>query len=273
MKKETPAHKPRKRFGQNFLQDQNIIGRLVTAINPKPSDNMVEIGPGQAALTTPLLEKIGKLHAVELDRDLIRLLENTMADKGLNVHACDALKFDFSTLFVDETPLRVVGNLPYNISTPLLFHLLTYEQRIQDMHFMLQLEVVDRLAAGPGSKTYGKLSVVTQYYCQIDKLFNVPPGAFFPPPKVMSAIVRLAPRKFHIQANDEAALKKLVTTSFSQRRKTLRNNLKQLLDVEQLDQLADIIEARDDINIKLSDRPETLSVEDYVIISNIMETL
>ncbi|MCK5880351.1 MAG: 16S rRNA (adenine(1518)-N(6)/adenine(1519)-N(6))-dimethyltransferase RsmA, partial [Sinobacterium sp.] len=253
-----PTHKPRKRFGQNFLQDQNIIGRLVTAIKPKPGENMVEIGPGQAALTTPLLEKLGTMHAVELDRDLISLLEATMASKGLKVHACDALKFDFSSLFEEETSLRVVGNLPYNISTPLLFHLLTYEQRIKDMHFMLQLEVVDRLAAGPGSKTYGKLSVVTQYYCQIDKLFNVPPGAFFPPPKVMSAIVRLVPRKFHVEANDEVAFKKLVTTSFSQRRKTLRNNLKQLLSVEQLDQLASIIETTEALDIKLSDRPETL---------------
>ncbi len=273
MQKETPAHKPRKRFGQNFLQDQNIIGRLVTAINPQQGDNMVEIGPGQAALTSPLLEKIGHMHAVELDRDLITLLEATMAPKGLTIHACDALKFDFSTLLDNNAPLRVVGNLPYNISTPLLFHLLTYEQRVKDMHFMLQLEVVDRLAAGPGSKTYGKLSVITQYYCQIDKLFNVPPGAFFPPPKVMSAIVRLVPRKFSVTANNETALQQLVTTSFSQRRKTLRNNLKQLLNAEQLETLAELIVASGSLNIKLSDRPETLSVEDYVTLSNIIVTL
>ena len=272
MQKNPPAHKPRKRFGQNFLQDQNIIGRLITAIKPEAGQNMVEIGPGQAALTTPLLEKLGKLHAVELDRDLINLLETTMAPKGLTVHACDALKFDFTTLLTD-TPLRVVGNLPYNISTPLLFHLLSYEQRIKDMHFMLQLEVVDRLAAGPGSKTYGRLSVITQYYCQIDKLFNVPPGAFFPPPKVMSAIVRLIPRKFSITASSETNLKKLVTTSFSQRRKTLRNNLKQILSSDQLGILEEQLESHNTLIFKLSDRPETLSVEDYVMLSNIIETL
>lgn len=267
------THKPRKRFGQNFLQDQNIIGRLVSAINPQAGDNMVEIGPGQAALTAPLLDKLKTMHAVELDRDLILLLESTMAAKGLIIHNCDALKFDFTQLLDQAKPLRVVGNLPYNISTPLLFHLLTYQQRIQDMHFMLQLEVVDRLAAPPGNKTYGRLSVVTQYYCQIDKMFNVPPGAFFPPPKVMSAIVRLIPRTYPIKANDEPAFKQLVSTAFSQRRKTLRNNLKQLLDSEQLDALADIIQASADIDFVLSDRPETLSVSDYVMLSNIMQSL
>jgi len=261
-------HKPRKRFGQNFLQDHSVIDRLVAAINPQADDNIVEIGPGQGALTKPLLDKLDKLNAVELDRDLIMLLEATLAPLGLNIHAQDALKFDFSSLIHEDKPLRVVGNLPYNISTPLIFHLLSYEQRVQDMHFMLQLEVVDRLAAGPGSKTYGKLSVISQYYCEVKKLFNVPPGAFFPPPKVMSAIVRLEPRQFELQASDETFFKRLVATAFSQRRKTLRNNLKQLISGDELDQLAELMQTCD-ISGKLSDRPEQISLKDYVMLSNL----
>ena len=250
-------HKPRKRFGQNFLHDSSIINRLVGAINPKPDQVMVEIGPGQGALTAPLLERLDHMHAVELDRDLIPLLLEKFASQGLEIHQADALKFNFSQLMQD-TPLRIVGNLPYNISTPLLFHLISYQERIKDMHFMLQLEVVDRLAAKPGSKTYGRLSVITQYYCQIDKLFNVPPGAFTPPPKVMSAIVRLIPRTFAVQAYNPELFEHVVKTSFAQRRKTLRNNLKQILTAEQLELLKQ----------NLSQRPEQLSLEDYVNLSN-----
>ncbi len=250
-------HKPRKRFGQNFLHDNSIINRLVNAINPKPGQIMVEIGPGQGALTAPLLERLDHLHAIELDRDLIPLLLEKFASRGLEIHEADALKFNFSELMHDA-PLRIVGNLPYNISTPLLFHLISYQERVQDMHFMLQLEVVDRLAAKPGSKTYGRLSVITQYYCQIDKLFNVPPGAFNPPPKVMSAIVRLMPRTFDVQADNPELFEQVVKTSFAQRRKTLRNNLKQILTVEQLESLQQ--------NLTL--RPEQLSLEEYVLLSN-----
>ncbi len=265
---EEQKHKPRKRFGQNFLQDNSVISRLVEAINPQAQDNMVEIGPGQAALTKPLLERLDQLHAVELDRDLIALL-NAFEYPGLTVHASDALKFDFSSL-LQEQPLRVVGNLPYNISTPLIFHLLGYEDRIQDMHFMLQLEVVDRLAASPGSKTYGKLSVITQYLCEVHKLFNVPPGAFFPPPKVMSAIVRLKPRPYSVKAVDEEQFKRVVSISFSQRRKTLRNNLKQLLTTAQLDSLQAQLETSSDLNFELSLRPEQLSVTDFVQLANLV---
>lgn len=250
-------HTPRKRFGQNFLQDGSIIHRLVKTINPAADDIMVEIGPGQGALTAPLLERLNRLHAVELDRDLVPLLNTRFSAKGLEVHEADALKFNFSCLMLDK-PLRVVGNLPYNISTPLLFHLITYQEKIRDMHFMLQLEVVDRLSAQPGNKNYGRLSVITQYYCQVDKLFHVPPEAFNPPPKVISAIVRLVPRKFPFQAEDTGLFERIVKVSFAQRRKTLRNNLKQILTSEELDSL------QQDLGL----RPEQLSVGDFVALAN-----
>lgn len=252
-------HKARKRFGQNFLHDPMVIQRLVNAINPQATDNMVEIGPGQGALTAPLLARLDQLQAVELDRDLVPFLREQHSHNGLTVHEADALKFNFNTL-LSAKPLRVVGNLPYNISTPLLFHLISYHHKIQDMHFMLQLEVVDRLAAGPGSKTYGRLSVITQYYCTIDKLFNVPPGAFNPPPKVMSAIVRLVPRTQQKPALDTALFEFVVRISFAQRRKTLRNNLKQILTSEQLDSLT----------IDLTRRPEQLSLQEFIDLSNII---
>lgn len=250
-------HKARKRFGQNFLHDHNIIQRIVSAIHPQNSDLMVEIGPGQAALTEPLLQHLQHLHAVELDRDLVPMLRERLSRHGLEVHEADALKFDFRQLAHDR-PLRVVGNLPYNISTPLLFHLFEYRSQVKDMHFMLQLEVVDRLAATPGNRNYGRLSVMAQYYCQIDKLFQVPPGAFNPPPKVMSAIVRLIPRPCPWPASNEALLEHVVKTAFSQRRKTLRNNLKQLLTAEQLEQL----------NLDLGLRPEQLTLKDFVQLAN-----
>ena len=255
------GHIPRKRFGQNFLEDMSIIDRLVSCIAAKPNDNMVEIGPGQGALTRPLLDYLDALNAIELDRDLIPFLRAGLEPKGLTVHEADALKFNFAEL-MDERPLRIVGNLPYNISTPLIMHLLSYQEKVQDMHFMLQLEVVDRLAAEPNSKAYGRLTVIAQYYCQIVKLFDVPPTAFNPPPKVMSAIVRLKPRTFPLQATDMAVMDKVVRFSFSQRRKTLRNNLKQILTSEQLDSLTQ----------DLKKRPEQLSVEDYVNMSNQIAT-
>lgn len=246
-------HIPRKRFGQNFLHDNNIIQKIVAAIAPKADDLMVEIGPGQAALTAPLLAKLGALHVIELDRDLIPNLVAQYSKQGLIMHAADALAFDYQELIESDRPLRVVGNLPYNISTPLIFHLLSYQQHIKDMHFMLQAEVVDRLAAKPGSKEYGRLSVVSQFYCQVDKLFYVSPGAFNPPPKVMSAIVRLIPHSKEKPAHAEL-FEQTVKNSFAQRRKTLRNNLKQWLSSEQLEQLS----------IDLSQRPEQLSVDDYI---------
>lgn len=250
-------HKARKRFGQNFLHDRQVIDRLVAAIAPKAGDNMVEIGPGQGALTAPLLEAVASLHAIELDRDLFAMLQTRFAGGKLDLYSADALRFDFAAL-AEGRPLRVVGNLPYNISTPLLFHLFGFRQHIADMHFMLQQEVVDRLAAEPGNKSWGRLGIMAQYYCRVEKLFTVPPGAFKPPPKVMSAIVRLTPEPPEVNADNPAFFADVVRASFAQRRKTLRNNLKALLPTEQLDKL------QQDLTL----RPEQLSVADYVRLSN-----
>ncbi len=251
-------HRPRKRFGQNFLHDQGIIQRIIDAVNPQPGDTLVEIGPGLGALTEHLLRAAGELQAVELDRDLIPHLQQELAPLGeLTIHNADALKFDFSTLFQGDK-LRLVGNLPYNISTPLIFHLLEKPGLIRDMHFMLQQEVVERMAAGPGGGDYGRLSIMVQYHCRVDKLFTVPPGAFNPPPKVYSAIVRLVPyEQPPVDVGDEAQFAKLVARAFTQRRKTLRNNLKGLLDSE-------AIEA---CGIDPGRRPETLSLEEFAALS------
>ncbi len=251
-------HRARKRFGQNFLHDPGIIQRIIDAINPRPEDALVEIGPGLGALTEHLLRAAGKLQAVELDRDLIPHLERELAPLGeLSIHNADALKFDFATLYQGEK-LRLVGNLPYHISTPLIFHLLENAALIRDMHFMLQQEVVDRMAAPPGGGDYGRLSIMVQYHCRVDKLFSVPPGAFNPPPKVYSAIVRLLPYEAPpVDVGDEARFAELVARAFTQRRKTLRNNLKGLLDAE-------AIEA---CGIDPGRRPETLSLEEYAALS------
>jgi 16S rRNA (adenine1518-N6/adenine1519-N6)-dimethyltransferase len=256
---EHPTHRARKRFGQNFLHDARVIDRIVKAINPKSGQRIVEIGPGQGALTVPLLEAAQPIHAVELDRDLAAWLNQQLKARGLILIEADALSFDFSSLAGDGERLRIVGNLPYNISTPLMFHLLAQRDAIHDMHFMLQKEVVDRLAAEPGNKEYGRLSVMTQYLCDVQPLFEVPPGAFNPPPKVTSAIVRLVP---HQGANphgeaDTDTLDTLLRCAFHARRKTLRNNLKALLEAPQMDAI--------DINWSL--RPEQLSVAEYVHLS------
>lgn len=254
-------HRPRKRFGQNFLHDQNVIRGIVAAIHPLAGERLVEIGPGLGALTAPLLAAIGEMDAVELDRDLVPKLQQQFANAGtLRIHNADALKFDFcSLLHGDNDKLRVVGNLPYNISTPLIFHLLEHSTCIHDMHFMLQNEVVNRLAANPGGGDYGRLSVMVQYHCQVEKLFTVPPGAFNPPPKVDSAIVRLTPyAQPPFPAEDEKALGRLVSQAFNQRRKTLRNNMKGLLD-------AAAIEA---LGIDPGCRPETLSLQQFVALAN-----
>ena len=257
-------HQARKRFGQNFLVDGNIIQRIVRAIAPRPDDNLVEIGPGQGAITGLLLDACPRLQVVELDRDLIPMLADKFAGfPGLTIHSADALKFDFSQ-FAEAGPLRVVGNLPYNISTPLLFHLLGYKGLIRDMHFMLQKEVVDRMAAEPGNKDYGRLSIMCQYYCDVEFLFEVGPACFRPAPKVDSAIVRLVPHTIlPFVAEDPALLDKLVKTAFQQRRKTLRNALKLWLpDAAALAQLA----------IDPQQRPENLSVRDYVALANYLQS-
>ena len=224
-------HRARKRFGQNFLHDPGVIQRIIQVIGPQPGEKLVEIGPGQGAITLPLLKACHQLHVVELDRDLIAPLAQQAAGVGeLVIHQNDALRFDFSSL-ADGQRLRIVGNLPYNISTPLLFHLLSQSGSIQDMHFMLQKEVVDRMAASPGGSDYGRLSVMIQYHCQVQPLFRIGPGAFNPAPKVDSAFVRLTPWTTRpVTVDDYEQFKNLVRQAFSQRRKTLRNTLKTLLD-------------------------------------------
>ena len=249
-----PVHKPRKRFGQNFLHDPQVIQRIIASIRPREGQRMVEIGPGEGALTRELLPILGQLDVVELDRDLIPRLESNCASLGeIRIHQADALKFNFCQLISGFSQLRIVGNLPYNISTPLLFHLLEMSHCIQDMHFMLQKEVVQRITAKPGTGQYGRLSVMVQYYCETEMLFTVGPGAFHPAPKVDSAVVRLVPHRQPPVAVEATRLSQLVSRAFGQRRKTLRNNLKGLLD-------ADAIES---LGIDPGVRPERLSLEDF----------
>ncbi len=247
------THRPRKRFGQNFLHDQHIINGILRCFNAQPTDKVVEIGPGLGALTKPLLNCVNQLMAIEIDTDLQdHLLALPEAKDKLQLIRADALTVDYQQL---GEHLRIIGNLPYNISTPLLIRLLQSTPWIKDMHFMLQKEVVQRLAASPGGKTYGRLSVMAQYYCEVSELFHVPPTAFHPKPKVDSAIVRLTPYVSSPYAKVEfAALEQLVAKAFSMRRKTLANNLKPVLSA------ADLIQ----LEIDPQCRPEQLSVKDYV---------
>ena len=229
-------HRPRKRFGQHFLTDPGVIAAIVDAIGPQADDTIVEIGPGPGAITLPLAKRAGALHVVELDRDLAARLRTQFADNDyVTVHEADALKFSFADLG-DE--LRVVGNLPYNISTPLLFHLLEQRDSIRDMHFMLQKEVVDRITAEPGSKAYGRLGIMLQSFFEIEGLFDVDRDAFDPPPQVTSAIVRLRPLPANaVTLEDADALSNLLAAAFSQRRKTLRNALASHVSPEELEAL------------------------------------
>ena len=261
MSSRPPMHRARKRFGQNFLRDTGIISRIVRAIDPRAGERLVEIGPGQGALTEPLIEAAGGvLEVIELDRDLIPGLRVQFFQyPDFVIHEGDALAFDFADLRGDGPALRVVGNLPYNISTPLIVHLLEATGAIADMHFMLQKEVVERLAAEPGSTHWGRLSVLAQYHCQVESLFVVPPEAFVPQPKVESAIVRLTPHgTLPHPAKDSALLFDLVREAFGQRRKTLRNNLKGRVSAEALEALG----------IDPTRRPQTLSVEEFVRIAD-----
>jgi 16S rRNA (adenine1518-N6/adenine1519-N6)-dimethyltransferase len=228
-------HKARKRFGQNFLHDQQVINRIISCIAPKASDLLLEIGPGQAALTKPLLASGAELHLIEIDRDLVVKLEKQFSeDANVTIHACDALKVNFSEI-TGNRPFRLIGNLPYNISTPLIFHVLQWHEQVVDMHFMLQKEVVDRMAAVPGSRTYGRLSVMTQFRCQVTPLFDVQPESFSPVPRVCSSIVRLQPlSEPPADAGTFENLERLVAAAFSQRRKTLRNSLRELLTADQI---------------------------------------
>ena len=229
-------HQPRKRFGQNFLHDQSVIDRIISCIAPQSSDLLVEIGPGQAALTKPLLESGGELHLIEIDRDLVSKLQKQFSDTpNITLHSCDALKADLSEI-TGNRPFRLIGNLPYNISTPLIFHVLEWSKLIVDMHFMLQKEVVERMAAAPGSRTYGRLSVMTQFRCNVTPVFDVLPESFSPKPRVCSSIVRLQPLKEPpADAGSFENFERVVTAAFSQRRKTLRNSLGRLLSTDQIE--------------------------------------
>ena len=240
------SHQARKRFGQNFLIDDQIVNRIVATISPKKSDNIVEIGPGKGALTFPLLEHLDHLSVIEIDRDLISFLKSKKQDR-LTIYEADALKFDYGLI---SNNLRIVGNLPYNISSPLLFHLLSIKNQITDITFMLQKEVVDRIVAKHGSKTYGRISVMMQAFFEVESMFTVPKESFDPKPKIESAILCLKTRAKPLAENTKL-LEKIVKISFSQRRKTLKNCLKSILSQEQT-------------KIDLSQRAEMLSVENFI---------
>jgi 16S rRNA (adenine1518-N6/adenine1519-N6)-dimethyltransferase len=256
------SHRARKRFGQNFLTDETVIDRIVEAIRPAAGQRIIEIGPGQAALTGPLADSGAQLDLLEIDRDLAATLrERFAACANVRVHEGDALELDFAALTGGQ-PFRLVGNLPYNISTPLLFHVLRWSDLIEDMHFMLQKEVVERLAAEPGGKTWGRLSVMVRYHCAVTPLFDVPPEAFRPPPRVTSAVVRLVPHpEPPVALPDRAALERVVSRAFAQRRKTLRNSLRGLLDPA----------AMQASGIDPGARPETLSLEQFAALARALE--
>lgn len=260
-KNRASGHQHKKQFGQNFLNNQRVIDQIVASIRPRPEDHMVEIGPGEAALTDPIIRIVKRLDIIEIDNDLIAPLKIKFASlPAFRLHHTDALKFDYQSLLEsNDEQLRVVGNLPYNISSPLLFQLLKYANNIVDMHFMLQKEVVERICAQPGNKTFGRLSVMLQYHCQTEHLFDVGPENFTPPPKVDSAIVRLTPyRKKPFIAEDEALFTDLVRQAFSLKRKTLRNNLKGWLCAEQIEEC----------DINPSARSEQLPLENFVALTN-----
>jgi 16S rRNA (adenine1518-N6/adenine1519-N6)-dimethyltransferase len=254
-------HIARKRFGQNFLHDTYVLENITAAIAPQPDDAMVEIGPGLGAMTEQLIKGLKRMHVVELDRDLVARLQKNFNPAKLTIHAGDALKFDFSTIPVPPgQKLRVVGNLPYNISSPLLFHLAEIAPLVQDQHFMLQKEVVERMVAEPGGKAFGRLSVMLQWRYNMALLFVVPPTAFDPPPKVESAIVRMIPKAKPL-ACDQATLEAVVMKAFSQRRKVIRNCLAGMFTEAQL------IEAGVDPTL----RPEAIGLEQYVALANLLK--
>jgi 16S rRNA (adenine1518-N6/adenine1519-N6)-dimethyltransferase len=253
----------RKRFGQHFLIDAGVIDALIDVIAPERSDRIVEIGPGAGALTRPLVSCLERLHAIEIDRDIVARLESEFPPEKLLIHEGDALRFDFGAL-AEGAKIRLVGNLPYNISSPLLFHLESCADRVIDMHFMLQKEIVDRLVAVPRTADYGQLSVRLQYRYFIDRLFDVPPESFDPPPKVISSVVRMIPRPLEeLKARNDALFSALVRAAFSQRRKMLRNTLKESVGKADFENLG----------IDPTARAEELSVDDYVRIGNALERI
>jgi 16S rRNA (adenine1518-N6/adenine1519-N6)-dimethyltransferase len=250
---------PRKRFGQHFLRDRGVVERIVAAFDPRPGEPIVEIGPGEGVLTRALLARVPHLDAVEIDRDLAAQLTSRFTPEQLTLHNADALDFDFARLARPGGKLRLIGNLPYNISTPLLFHLLDQIGCVSDMLFMLQKEVVERMAAPPGGKDYGRLSVMIQWRLKVEKLFDVAPGSFFPPPKVESSVVRLTPHATApVTVRDPRRFADIVQASFAHRRKTLRNNLKGMLGEQQMRALG----------IDPARRAETLTLEEFSALGN-----
>lgn len=249
----------RRRLGQHFLRDASTAERIIAAFGAAPTDCVVEIGPGDGALTRPLAARVARLHAIELDRELASALVREFAARpNVHIHQGDALEFDYCAL-AQAQPLRVIGNLPYRISTPLLFHLLEHARCIGDMCFMLQREVVERICAEPGTKAYGRLSVMLQWRCRVERLFNVKPGAFRPPPKVESGVLRLRPYATPpVAVADELSFGRVVAAAFAQRRKTLRNALKGLLSAEDLQRL----------NIEPRRRGETLTLAEFAALAN-----
>jgi len=256
------SHRPRKRFGQHFLHDRNVIERILRSIDPRPGDRLVEIGPGQGALTWPLLQRCGTLTAIELDRDLVPMLQQESTRHGeLQLINADILEFDLASLG-GEQGIRLVGNLPYNISTPLMFHVLDSVAHIADMHFMVQKEVAERIVAEPGNGHYGRLSIMLQYRCECRYLFDVQPGSFTPPPRVDSAVIRLVPRaEPEHDVGDYANFSAIVQTAFGQRRKTLSNSLRNTLSREAI--------AACDIDPGL--RAENLSLGDFAKLSRVRQ--
>lgn len=252
------SHTPRKRFGQHFLQDQQVLHTIVNSIKPQANDHIIEIGPGEGVLTKLLQPQVQQLTCIEIDRDLVHYLQQQLANiSNLQIYEADALSFDYAKHMMSDVNNRIVGNLPYNISTPLLFKLFNLAN-ISDFTFLLQLEVVNRLVATPGNKNYGRLSVMSQYFCNNALLFEVPPEAFNPPPKVQSAVVHLKPRTSKLEAHDIKTLESIVRLAFNKRRKTLANCLKGVISADQLMTL--------DIDPTL--RPENLPVDAFVRISN-----
>lgn len=251
-------HRAKKRFGQNFLVDANVIDKIIHSINPAADDHIIEIGPGLGALTQPLLNALNRLDVIELDRDVVPELHKLAGNERLHVHNIDVLVFDFTAFRqsnFEQQKLRIIGNLPYNISTAVLFHLIKHRNIIQDLHFMLQKEVVERIAATAGTHEYGRLSVMMQLYFKISPLFTVAPQCFRPVPRVESAIVRLTPRtELLITLNEHDAFADLVRQAFSQRRKTLKNTLKGLCDINQMKAAG----------IDHGKRPQELEIDDYI---------
>lgn len=252
--------RPRKHFGQHFLHDKNIIAKIIGAIAPQPTDCFVEIGPGRGAITAVLLERVRKLDVIEIDRELASLIADQFANPRLTVHQADALKFDYRQIIAPEGKLRLAGNLPYNISSPLLFHILSYSSLFQDMHVMLQKEVVARMTAAPGNKTYGRLTVAIAARCRVEALFDIKPGSFTPPPRVDSSFIRLVPdARQRARIDNEAAFDQTLAQAFNMRRKRLANALKTMLTESEIDSLG----------IDPGHRAEQLDIDAFIRLGNL----